>query len=136
MNHHRYLALFGTLAAALLGSACEQKQETPAPPSYGAPAPAPIIVTPPPTPPTTVVTPPPATPPQVVVKVDDAALTARVKAALAAEEALRASKLNVITHDGAVTISGNVRNRDLQNTIVRVTEDIDGVTTVEVVPDS
>lgn len=57
----------------------------------------------------------------------DAALTARVKAALGAERAIRASTISVETYEGEVQLSGFVPAPDMASRAGRVTAGVDGV---------
>lgn len=57
----------------------------------------------------------------------DAALTARVKAALGAERAIRATSIAVETYEGQVQLSGFVPAADMASRAGRVTAGVDGV---------
>lgn len=57
----------------------------------------------------------------------DAALTARVKAALGAERAIRAAAISVETYEGQVQLSGFVPAADMASRAGRVTAGVDGV---------
>jgi hypothetical protein len=57
----------------------------------------------------------------------DAALTARVKAALIAERAIRANSIAVDTYEGRVQLSGFVPAPDMASHAGRVTARVDGV---------
>lgn len=62
--------------------------------------------------------------PQVDV---DLGITAKVNAALAADEQLRAAQINVDTHDGAVTLSGHAPDARLRERATTLTTAVDGV---------
>jgi osmotically-inducible protein OsmY len=57
----------------------------------------------------------------------DAALSERVKAALVAERAIRASAISVETYEGEVQLSGFVPAADMASRAGRVTAGVDGV---------
>jgi hypothetical protein len=57
----------------------------------------------------------------------DAALTARVKAALGAERAIRTTSIAVETYEGQVQLSGFVPAADMASRAGRVTAGVDGV---------
>jgi hypothetical protein len=57
----------------------------------------------------------------------DAALTARVKAALVAERAIRANSIAVDAYEGQVQLSGFVPAPDMASRAGRVTASVDGV---------
>jgi hyperosmotically inducible protein len=57
----------------------------------------------------------------------DAALTARVKAALDAERAIRANSIAVDTYEGQVQLSGFVPAAEMASRAGRVTASVDGV---------
>jgi hyperosmotically inducible protein len=59
--------------------------------------------------------------------VDDGVITAKVKAALAAEPATKARDITVITRDGIVQLSGFVDSDDEKTTAVEVARGIAGV---------
>lgn len=58
---------------------------------------------------------------------DDAAITARVRAALIAEPGLKSMAVNVETKDGTVTLSGNVDNADLHEKAKQAASSTPGV---------
>lgn len=62
--------------------------------------------------------------------IDDAALTAQVKAALAADAGLRTFKLDVDSKQGSVTISGTVKDQETATLVVRAAQGVPGVTAV------
>lgn len=101
-------------------------------------------VTPPATPPadTTATTPPatttaPAPAPGADVDrsagqtVDDAGITAKVKAALLAESNVDGTKINVDTFNGRVTLKGEVPNQGQIDRAMQVTKGIEGVKEVD-----
>jgi hyperosmotically inducible periplasmic protein len=59
--------------------------------------------------------------------VDDAAITASVKIALAVERGVKATDINVDTDRGVVTLSGVVGSQAERRLAVKVTEDVNGV---------
>lgn len=63
--------------------------------------------------------------------ISDAALTAKVKAALAVEDDLSAFKIDVDSNDGMVTLSGTLANDAQVALAEKVVEDVDGVKNVE-----
>jgi osmotically-inducible protein OsmY len=62
---------------------------------------------------------------------DDAALTAKVKAALFAEPGLKTLQIEVETHDGVVTLAGAVDSAVLRQTAVQIAGAMMGVRQVE-----
>lgn len=62
--------------------------------------------------------------------VSDAALTARVKAALAADSAVKARQIQVETRDGVVQLSGFVDSEDAQSAAVLRARSVDGMAEV------
>ncbi len=64
-------------------------------------------------------------------KIDDAAITAKVKTALIREPDLEALKINVDTADGVVTLSGTVDSRTKVNRAVQVAQAVQGVRSVD-----
>jgi hyperosmotically inducible protein len=62
--------------------------------------------------------------------VDDAALTAKVKAALASDAGLKTLGLNVYSSAGVVTLSGVVDSQMLKDNAVKVAESVQGVKSV------
>ena len=66
----------------------------------------------------------------VADKVDDAALTGKVKTALAAEPAVSALKIDVDTKDKVVTLSGNVDSQAAKDQAVALARGTEGVADV------
>lgn len=64
-------------------------------------------------------------------KIDDAAITAKVKTALIREPDLEALKIDVDTADGVVTLSGTVDSRTKVNRAVQVAQAVQGVRSVD-----
>ncbi len=64
---------------------------------------------------------------KAVVATDDAAITAKVKAAILAEPGLKSLQINVDTKDGTVTLSGMVDNADLRERAKQLTSSTAGV---------
>lgn len=62
----------------------------------------------------------------------DATLTNRVKTALAAENTLEDSQLNVNSEHGNVTVTGTVKSAADQETIATIVRELDGVLRVHV----
>jgi len=60
-------------------------------------------------------------------RVDDAAITARVKAALIENDATKARQIEVETRDGVVQLSGFVESMDMQEVAVRTARAVPGV---------
>jgi hyperosmotically inducible protein len=63
-------------------------------------------------------------------KIDDASVTAQVKASLLSHRSTCAIKIKVQTADGVVTISGAARNAADKSLITRLAKDTDGVNSV------
>ena len=63
--------------------------------------------------------------------VDDAVITARVKAALIKDETVKATEVNVETFKGAVQLSGFVVSQAAANKAVEITRGISGVKSVK-----
>jgi len=63
--------------------------------------------------------------------VDNATLTTKVKAALAADAGLSTLKLKVKSNDGVVTISGAVPSQQQKDEVQRVATSVHGVTNVQ-----
>lgn len=59
--------------------------------------------------------------------VDDAAITASVKIALAVERGVKATDINVDTDRGVVTLTGVVGSQAERQLAVKVSEDVNGV---------
>jgi osmotically-inducible protein OsmY len=58
---------------------------------------------------------------------DDAAITAKVKAALIAEPGLKSMEIKVETSNGTVTLSGGVDNADLRDKAKQIASSTSGV---------
>jgi hyperosmotically inducible protein len=89
------------------------------PPASTAPAPGPVATT------------PPATDRTMGEAAGDAAVTAKVKAALLAEKNVDGLKINVDTRDGKVTLTGNVPEPAQVERATQVARGIEGVKTVD-----
>lgn len=63
--------------------------------------------------------------------VDDAGVTAKVKAALLAESGVDGTKINVDTFNGRVTLKGDVPNQGQIDKAIQVTKGIEGVKEVD-----
>jgi len=61
---------------------------------------------------------------------DDAAITAKVKAAILAEPGLKSLSINVDTKDATVTLSGNVASDQLRDRAKQIAMSTDGVKNV------
>jgi hyperosmotically inducible protein len=61
---------------------------------------------------------------------DDAAITAKVKAAILAEPGLKSLKINVDTKDATVTLSGNVDSDNLRDRAKQIAMSTEGVKNV------
>lgn len=61
----------------------------------------------------------------------DAALTDKVKAAIASEPALKGTKANVSTKEGVVHLSGTVNSRAERAMLIAVARKVEGVKTVK-----
>ena len=64
-------------------------------------------------------------------KIDDAAITAKVKTALIGEPGLKAMQIDVDTADGVVTLSGTVDSRTNVNRAVQLAQAVQGVKSVD-----
>ena len=64
-------------------------------------------------------------------KMDDAAVTARVKAALLLHRSVSSLKTKVKTKDGVVTLSGRARNAAEKEMVGKLVSDLDGVSAVD-----
>lgn len=60
-------------------------------------------------------------------QIDDAAITAAVKAKLAADPQVAAINIDVDTNEGVVTLSGRVDNADQSREAAKLAADTDGV---------
>lgn len=63
--------------------------------------------------------------------VDDAVITAKVKAAIFSEPTLKVAEINVETFKGVVQLSGFVSSRAIANRAVAVTRAVPGVNSVK-----
>jgi len=63
-------------------------------------------------------------------RIDDALITTRVKAALAADPAVKATQVNVETKDGMVQLSGFVDNAEAKAKAAELARGVSGVTSV------
>jgi hyperosmotically inducible periplasmic protein len=61
---------------------------------------------------------------------DDAAITAKVKAAILAEPGLKSLQISVDTNSATVTLSGNVDNADLRDRAKQIASSTSGVKSV------
>jgi hyperosmotically inducible protein len=67
---------------------------------------------------------------QAANMVDDAAITAKVKAAVLAEPGLKTLQIDVDTKDGVVTLSGTVDSSALKDRASQVTQNVNGVRSI------
>ncbi|MDP3759166.1 MAG: BON domain-containing protein [Ramlibacter sp.] len=65
-----------------------------------------------------------------VQKVDDATITSKVNAALAADKDLSAVKIDVDTKDGVVTLTGPAPTPEAASKATKLAKDVKGVTSV------
>ncbi len=63
-------------------------------------------------------------------KVDDAAITTKVKAALMAEPGLRSLEINVDTRDNVVTLNGTVDSQEKKQRAMQLAQGVEGVKSV------
>jgi osmotically-inducible protein OsmY len=63
--------------------------------------------------------------------VDDAALTAKVKASIAEEDGVSATSVNVTTYRGTVQLSGFVESEEARRRAENAARDVEGVRTVQ-----
>jgi osmotically-inducible protein OsmY len=63
--------------------------------------------------------------------VDDAALTAKVKASIAEEDGVSATSVNVTTYRGSVQLSGFVESEEARRRAENAARDVEGVRTVQ-----
>jgi hyperosmotically inducible protein len=63
--------------------------------------------------------------------VDDATITAKVKAAYVSDSQLKAMQISVETNNGTVQLSGNVDSQDQEAEAVRVAKQVNGVKAVK-----
>jgi osmotically-inducible protein OsmY len=66
-----------------------------------------------------------------VQKVDDATITSKVNAALAADKDLSAVKIDVDTKDGVVTLTGPAPTAEAASKATKLAKDVKGVTSVK-----
>lgn len=64
---------------------------------------------------------------KTVVVADDAAITAKVKAAILAEPGLKSLQINVDTNSATVTLTGSVDNADLRDRAKQIASSTSGV---------
>ena len=62
--------------------------------------------------------------------IDDASITAQVKATLLAHRSTGVLRTKVETNDGVVTVSGTAKNEAEKSLVTKLTTDINGVTSV------
>ena len=63
-------------------------------------------------------------------KVDDVAITTKVKAALMAEPGLRSLEINVDTRDNVVTLNGTVDSQEKKQRAMQLAQGVEGVKSV------
>jgi len=63
--------------------------------------------------------------------VDDAALTAKVKASIAEEDGVSATSVNVTTYRGTVQLSGFVESEEAKRRAENAARDVEGVSKVQ-----
>jgi hyperosmotically inducible periplasmic protein len=63
-------------------------------------------------------------------KIDDASITAQVKASLMSHHSTSAIRTKVKTHDGVVTLSGMAKNAAEKSLVTKLVADVEGVTSV------
>jgi hypothetical protein len=63
----------------------------------------------------------------IVARADDAALTGKVKAAVAAEPEIRSMKIDVDTKNGVVTLNGTVASQEQKMRAKQAAQNVDGV---------
>lgn len=63
-------------------------------------------------------------------KVDDAAITTKVKTALMAEPGLRSLEINVDTRDNVVTLNGTVDSQEKKQRAMQIAQGVEGVKSV------
>ena len=73
----------------------------------------------------------PATSSTIGTQIDDAALTARVKSALMADDTVRSFDIDVETNNGVVQLNGNVTSQAQIDQALQVARGVSGVTQVE-----
>lgn len=68
---------------------------------------------------------------RAVTAIDDAAITARVKAAVMAEPGLRPLGIGVETRDGVVTLAGTVNGPDQRQRALQIAQGVAGVRAID-----
>lgn len=63
-------------------------------------------------------------------RIDDASITAQVKASLAVRKSTSALRTNVTTRDGIVTLTGEAKNGAEKDLVTKLAENVDGVRSV------
>lgn len=66
----------------------------------------------------------------VGVKIDDGAITAKVKAALISDPIIESADISVVTRDGEVQLSGFVENQAQIDRAIEVAQEVEGVKSV------
>jgi hyperosmotically inducible protein len=64
-------------------------------------------------------------------RMEDAAITTRVKAKLAADDRVKATDINVDTMNGIVTLHGNVKSDTAKNAAEEIARQVDGVASID-----
>jgi hyperosmotically inducible periplasmic protein len=121
------LLVVALAAAAVVTAGCEQRGATDTA-SKRDTASGSMAQTSPPTPPSTSTNTPPGT--KVANAADDAAITAKVKAAILAEPGLKSLQINVDTKDQTVTLSGNVASDQMRDRAKQIAMSTEGVKNV------
>jgi hyperosmotically inducible protein len=107
----------GAVCFAMLGvTACDRPTTDRAAPGPSAAAPAPATR---------------PSNPTVGQNIDDATITAKVKAALIAEKGISSADIDVDTSKGVVTLTGRVADSAQVERAAQVARGVDGVTTVQ-----
>lgn len=117
----RTLMVAGSAIAAIALAGCDRQRNDPV---STAPAPSAPVSTAPASP---AGAPADRTAGQVM---DDAGITAKVKAALLAEKGVNGTDINVDTAQGTVTLSGKVPDQSQVERATQVTQSVDGVKSV------
>lgn len=107
-------ALAATLAVAVVG--CERRTTTSTGPGGETR--------------TTTTVEPSTTAQKAAAKIDDAAITGKIKSAMVAEPGLKAMQVNVDTKDGVVTLTGNVDSQQDIDRAREIAQKTDGVKSV------
>jgi osmotically-inducible protein OsmY len=121
------LLVVALAAAAVLTAGCEQRGTSDTA-SKRDTASGSMAQATPPTPPSTSTNTPPGT--KVGNAADDAAITAKVKAAILAEPGLKSLQINVDTKDQTVTLSGNVASDQMRDRAKQIAMSTEGVKNV------